>query len=164
MTFDRIAVVGISGSGKSTFSRALAARTGLPLRHGDQLDWMANWGVRPEDELTVMHDAWIGEPRWIIEGWIDPERVARLNVADLVIDLDFSRWRCAWRVLRRMLRGIRRAEMPEGCVDRLSWRTLNWVIRKSERPFIDKALAAARVKNYVRLRTPRDAANWLARI
>ena len=25
-----------------------------------------------------MHDSWIGEPRWIIEGWIDPERVARL--------------------------------------------------------------------------------------
>jgi len=40
MTADRIAVIGISASGKSIFARALAARTGLPLRHGDQLDWL----------------------------------------------------------------------------------------------------------------------------
>ena len=164
MAYDRIAVVGISGSGKSTFSRALAEITGLPLLHGDQLDWMENWGVRPESELTAMHQSWIAGPRWIIEGWIDPERAARLEVADLVIDLDFSGRLCARRVLMRMLRGIRRAEMPEGCVDRFSPQTLNWVIRKSERPFIDKALAAAEMKTYVRLKTPREAANWLARL
>ncbi len=164
MTFDRVAVVGISASGKSTFSRALAARTGLPLQHGDQLDWLANWGARPDRELTALHETWIAQPRWIIEGWIDPERVARLDAADLVIDLDFTGWQCAARVLTRMLRGTRRPEMPDGCVDRFSWQTLNWVLWKKERPFIDKALRAATMKNYVRLKTPREAASWLQRL
>lgn len=161
MSLDRIAVIGISASGKSTFSRALAARTGLPLRHGDQLDWLANWGVRPEDELTAIHQNWIAEPRWIIEGWIDLERIARLEIADLVIDLDFSAARCAARVLRRMLAAERRAEMPPGCIDRFSWQTLDWVVWKKERPAIDAALGAAKLKGYVRLRTPRAAAKWL---
>ena len=50
----------------------------------------------------------------------EPDRVARLNVADLVIDLDPSRWRCFWRVLVRQIRGLRREEMPEGCIDKFS--------------------------------------------
>lgn len=164
MKADRIAVVGISGSGKSSFSRKLAARTGLPLKHGDQLDWLPNWGVCPDDQITTAHAAWVARPRWIIEGWIDPQRVVRLDRADLVIDLDFAASLCARRVLLRMLRGIRRPEMPEGCVDRFSLRTLQWVLRKQERPFIDDALRAAPPKNHVRLRSPREATEWLEQI
>jgi len=161
MNLDRIAVIGISASGKSTFSRALAACTGLPLRHGDQLDWLAKWGVRPQDELNVIHNAWIAEPRWIIEGWIDAGRTERLNLADLVIDLDFSAMRCAARVLKRMLVAEHRPEMPPGCVDRFRWQTLDWVLWKKERPAIDAALGAAKLKNYVRLRAPHAATKWL---
>jgi adenylate kinase family enzyme len=161
MVFERIAVIGISGAGKSTFARALAARTGLPLKYGDQLDWLPNWGERGGADLTALHDSWIAEPRWIIEGWIDPERVARLDRADLVIDLDFATLLCARRVLLRMLRGVRRVEMPDGCIDRFSFQTLKWVLWKQERPFVDKALAAATMTNYLRLTSPREAANWL---
>jgi adenylate kinase family enzyme len=158
---DRIAVVGISASGKSTFARELAKRTGLPLLHGDQLDWIPDWGVRPASDLAEMHAEWIARPRWIIEGWIDPERVARLNTADVVVDLDYSRWRCTWRVLKRMLKRIRREEMPEGCVDRFQPHVLDWVFFKRERPSIDSALRAATLKNYVRLGNPREAKVWL---
>ena len=161
MTYDRIAVVGISASGKSTFARELAARTGLPLLHGDELDWMADWIERPPDELATMHAEWLARPRWIIEGWIEPERVARLDAANLVIDLDYSRWRCAGRVLMRMLRAQRRAEMPDGCVDRFHWRTLRTVFFKKERPYIDDALRAATMANYVRLRNPSETSTWL---
>lgn len=161
---DRIAVIGISGSGKSTFARKLSEKLGLPVRHGDELDWLPNWGERPKDDLNAMHARWIAEPRWIIEGWIDSDRVTRLNAADLVIDLDFSRWRCFARVIQRQLRGIRRAEMPEGCIDHFAPKTLLWVLMKSERPFIDRALKAATLKKYVRLRSPREAARWLSAV
>jgi len=159
---ERIAVIGISGSGKSTFGRELARRTGLPLLHGDQLDWLPGWGVRPDAELAALHTEWIAQPRWIIEGWIDPERVARLDAADRVIDLDPSRWRCTARVLARMLKRVRREEMPDGCVDRFEPHVLDWVFFKRERPAVDAALRAAKLKSYVRLRSPREARAWLA--
>ena len=38
-TGNKILVLGCSGSGKSTFSRELAARTGLPLIHLDNIWW-----------------------------------------------------------------------------------------------------------------------------
>jgi adenylate kinase family enzyme len=163
MIHNRVAVIGISGAGKSTFARALAAQTGLPLLHGDRLDWLENWGVRPDGELQAMHDVWIAQPRWIIEGWVEAERASRLAAADLVIDLDFPGLLCAWRVLARMLRGERRVEMPDGCVDQFSWRTLKWAVSKAERPSIEAALQVARPKKYVRLTTPREARDWLIR-
>jgi adenylate kinase family enzyme len=158
----RIAVIGISGSGKSTFGRELARRTGLPLLHGDQLEWLPRWTLRPDTELAAMHAEWIAQPCWIIEGWIDPDRVARLDAADLVVDLDLSRWRCSARVLVRMLNPVRRTEMPEGCVDRFEPHFLERVLFKRERPSIDGALKAAVLKSYVRLRSPRQARAWLA--
>ena len=159
---DRIAIVGISASGKSTFARELAVRTGLPLLHGDELEWLPHWVQRPPPELQAMHAQWLARPRWIIEGWIDLERVSRLNAADLVIDLDYSRWRCAWRVLVRMLRGGRRAEMPEGCVDRFQPDYLRTVFFKKERPYVDGALRAAKMRDYRRFTTPREADAWLS--
>lgn len=162
MKADRIAVVGISASGKITFARTLAARTGLPLLHGDQLEWLPDWRLRPPEDLEALHAEWLARPRWIIEGWVEPDRAARLNAADLVVHLDCSRGCCAWRVLRRMLRAQRRAEMPEGCVDRFRWRTLTTVFFKKERSFVDEALRAAKLREYVRLKNPRQAAAWLS--
>jgi adenylate kinase family enzyme len=164
MRFNRIAVIGISASGKSTFARALSERTGLPLRYGDQLEWEENWKIRADAELQALHRTWLEQPRWIIEGWIDPERVTRLNVADLVVDLDYSRWLCTRRVLRRMFRRVRRDEMPEGCVDDFSWKVLGRVFCKKERPSIDGALALAEMKRYLRFKSPRHARDWLKRL
>jgi adenylate kinase family enzyme len=161
MRFNRVAVIGISGSGKSTFARALAARSGLPLLHGDQLEWQPEWTLRPEPDLYALHARWIAQPCWIIEGWMDLARAQRLNTADIVIDLDLSAALCAARVLMRMLRREQRSEMPAGCVDRFSWRMLSTVLLRKERPYIDDALKAATLKKYVRLRTRREIADWL---
>jgi hypothetical protein len=98
----RIAVIGISGSGKTTFARKLAKAFNLPLYHADSIEWAPNWQVRAESEIFRTYESWIGHSEWLIEGWIDPQRADRLSAADLVIDLDYSRWCCAWRELNRV--------------------------------------------------------------
>jgi adenylate kinase family enzyme len=158
---ERIAVVGISGAGKSTFARVLGRRTGLPVRHGDQLEWRPDWVLPDASEIEAAHAGWLAEPRWIIEGWMEPDRARRLAAADLVIDLDVSRWLCLARVVKRMLARRRRTEMPEGCIDRFSPRTLATVLFKRERPFIDAALTAMKPAQYVRITSPREARRWL---
>src|SRR5262249_4327019 len=40
----RILVIGISGAGKNTFTRKLAAKTGLPVIHLDTEFWKPGWG------------------------------------------------------------------------------------------------------------------------
>ncbi len=46
----RILVIGMAGAGKSTFSRALSARTGLPVIHLDFHYWKPGWVKPSEDE------------------------------------------------------------------------------------------------------------------
>lgn len=161
MRFNRVAVVGISACGKTTFAQKLAARTGLPLFYGDQLEWHTNWRTRAATEIEVLHRSWLDQPRWIIEGWIDVDRIERLTIADVVVDLDYASPLCAWRALQRMIRGVRRSEMPDGCVDKFSWRVLRVVFWKLERPAIESALSASSMKKYVRLTSSRESEAWL---
>ena len=46
----RVLVIGISGAGKSTFTRALGVRTGLPVIHLDTEFWRPGWTVTPREE------------------------------------------------------------------------------------------------------------------
>jgi len=118
----RVLVIGMAGSGKSTFSRALSERTGLPVIHLDVHYWRPGW-VKPSEE------AWRETQRYLLSGdaWIadgnDLETFdLRLQRADTVVLLDTPWWTCAWRAfVRGLVRPVR--EMPQGCQDSF-WRNL----------------------------------------
>jgi adenylate kinase family enzyme len=65
----RVAVIGNAGGGKSTLTRALAAKSGLPLYPVDKVQWQPGWQAVPEAEVTAALDAYAAEPRWVIDGW-----------------------------------------------------------------------------------------------
>ena len=48
----RVLVTGMAGSGKSTFSRSLAAKTGLPVIHLDVHFWKPGWVAPSEGRLA----------------------------------------------------------------------------------------------------------------
>ena len=138
----RIAVVGISGSGKTRLARSLAARTGLPLVHMDSLLWTGAWRPVPEADYLAEHARLIAGDRWIIEGYVDPAMAGRLRRAECVLFLDPPGWVCAWRVLKRWVvhRRTARPELPAQARERLSLRFLWRVASRAERPAILAAL------------------------
>ena len=48
---NRVVVTGMAGAGKSTFSRVLSKKTGLPLIHLDIYSWNPGWVRVPEGEM-----------------------------------------------------------------------------------------------------------------
>lgn len=159
----RIAVIGISGSGKTTFARALARATGLPLRHVDQLFWTGRWRPVPEHAYLECHSAWVSRDRWIIEGFVDPSFAQRLRRADLVVYLTPPPWVCAGRGLKRWWahRKTARAELPAEALERLDFGFLWVVLSAAERPAIAAALARSPEAVVRRLAGKRDQAALL---
>ena len=118
----RVLVDGMAGSGKSTFSRALSQKTGLPVIHLDVHYWQPGWvepskdAWRETQRTLLLGDAWIADGN-------DLETLAlRLERADTIVLLDTPWWICASRAFRR---GLAKpvGEMPDGCPDSF-WRRL----------------------------------------
>ena len=119
----KIAILGISGSGKSVFSRQLGEKLGLPVIHMDQLFWEGNWEAVPESDYLAKHEEVIKGDQWIIEGYIDAKMSNRAQAADLILYLDYSGLRCAWQVIKRWLKHRKKAAPS---FPKRPWR--NWIL------------------------------------
>ena len=109
----RVVVTGLAGSGKSTLSIALAAKTGLPIIHLDLYFWKPGWVAPSETEFREKQRAALAGDAWIADGNYDETLDLRLERADTVVVLDMAWWLCAGRAL---LRGFRMpGELPTGC-------------------------------------------------
>jgi adenylate kinase family enzyme len=113
----RVIVTGMAGSGKSTFSRALSARTGLPVIHLDLHYWKPGWGKPSDGEWRAKQSSLLAGDAWIADGNYHDTLDLRLKRADAVVVLDTAWWVCA---ARAFVRGVRRpvgTQMPDGCED-----------------------------------------------
>jgi len=113
--YPRIAVLGSSGSGKSTFARKIAAETGHPLIHLDYEHWSEGWTHPSKEEWRAMNEAFVRGERWIIDGNYGGTMELRYRAADLVVFLDVPRLVCMRRVIRRrdQTRSDMKAEVRE---------------------------------------------------
>jgi adenylate kinase family enzyme len=100
---DRILVYGVTGSGKTTIARQIAARTGLPWHEVDNLTWEPDWVVVPVEEQRRRIAAICAGERWILDtaygAWLEVP-VARV---ELIVALDYPRWQSLARLIRRTL-------------------------------------------------------------
>ena len=114
----KIAIIGNGGGGKTTLSRLLAARFGLPVTHVDSIQYLPGLKVRDRDETSSLLETIASQPGWIIDGFgsLDVMR-RRFELADKVIFVDFPLWRHYWWCLKRQVISIwqPRSELPENC-------------------------------------------------
>lgn len=100
----RIAIVGTTGSGKTTLARQIAQRGQIPHVELDALQWEPNWTpAEPQvfrDRVTV---ALSGE-RWVVDGNYSAVRDIVWGRADTVVFLDYPFWLVMGRLLRRTWR------------------------------------------------------------
>ena len=136
----RIVVTGMAGAGKSTLSRMLSTRTGLPVIHLDLHSWNPGWVRVPASQFLEKQRALLADERWIVDS-NDVANDLLIERADTLVVLDTPWWICAWRAFRRGLRRPRETQLPDGC-DEATWQRLrdewgivwrNWRGRNSVR-------------------------------
>jgi adenylate kinase family enzyme len=166
---ERILVIGCSGAGKSTLSRALGQQFNLPVIHLDRAYWRAGWRSISDAEFASAVDELIKAPRWVMDGNFARTMEVRLQRADTVVYLDFPRWRCLWRVTRRVLlwhcsSAPMRPDMSDGCPEKWDWEFIEWVwnFRQVHHRATLAALARhAHRLRIVTLRTPAQVRKFL---
>jgi len=168
----RIAVVGTSGSGKTTMARGLAERLGVPHIELDALHWGPDWSPADPETFRARVLAATAAERWVCDGNYSAVRPIVLERADTVVWLDLPLRICLARVAARTVRRSRTQEDLWGSGNRESWRKqvgrdslIWWVLtthrrrrRDYETRFADPAYRHLRV---VRLRTVKVADAWL---
>lgn len=132
----------------------------------DRLIWADNWARCSLDAIDSELQAILRTDAWIVEGWIDSYSQKILEAADLVIYLDYSGWLALWGGLKRGWRHrvTPRPELPAGCCDSLRLKALLALLRKDERPRIERFLATWAPANLVRCRSRSEAAIVLGRM
>lgn len=164
----RVAVVGCSGSGKTTFALRLGAATGLPVIHLDAHYWRPGWAAPSGEEWRSQHGSLLQQESWIADGNYGSTLETRFAAADTIIDMDRSRFTCLWRVISRAVRygGKTRPDLSAGCPERLDPGHLLylWNFPGRHRQRLEAAMEKARLggRAVVKLRSDAEAERYLA--
>jgi adenylate kinase family enzyme len=108
----RVAVIGsASGSGKTTFGRALAATLGVPFHELDALHHGPNWTEATAEELRAKVEPLVAGDAWVIDGgYMGKLGLLVVEAADTVVWLDLPVRVWLPRLLRRTVHRIRHRE------------------------------------------------------
>lgn len=162
----RVAIVGSPGVGKTTFSRQLAEKLGLPLAHLDYYYHDKNHDYENDREAWIKRvEKLTAEPEWIIDGNYRSTFPLRFDRADVIIFMDYKRWRAIKGVYMRRFqyRNKLRADMPEGWQEKVphDFFMFVWNFNKKYRSDIVSALSSNHNKKIIIFKTPTEAKRYL---
>jgi adenylate kinase family enzyme len=168
----RIAVVGTTGSGKTTMARQLSLRLDIPHVEMDAIYWQPNWTETPTDLFREMLAEALSAGSWVTDGNYGKVRDIVLGRAETLIWLDYPLSLILRRLTARTTRRVAgRLELWNGNRERLRdvfgrENILLWAVRTHRRRRTEYE-ALLRERPYprlqiIRLRSPTEARRWLA--
>jgi adenylate kinase family enzyme len=160
----RVLIFGPPASGKSTLARRLGALLDLPVHDLDLLYWQPGWTRTPDERWRRVVESLAERDSWILDGEGDAITIdVCLMRCDTIIYVEL---RPALRLRRLVMRWITRSrernnELPLGCREPLSWRTVEWALRGYGRitaPRVRAALASEGDRRAIELRSSQEIA------
>jgi adenylate kinase family enzyme len=171
----RIAVVGTTGSGKTTLARRLAQRLGQRHVELDALYWEPKWTPAATDAFRKRAAQALSGDGWVVDGNYGQVRDIIWSRADTIVWLDYSLPIIFWRLVRRTFWRVgTQAELWNGNHERLReqffsrdslflWALRTYRRRRRQYPLLFGQPEHAHLA-VVRLRSPQAARDWLAGI
>lgn len=127
----KIAILGYSGTGKSTLAKQLAQHYDIPLLYLDCVNFKAGWELRDRDECKEIVADFMQNENWVIDGnYGELYQQERLLHADKIIILQYNRFVCMKGAFKRNFeyKGRTRESMAEGCNERMDFWFFSWIV------------------------------------
>jgi adenylate kinase family enzyme len=173
-SLNRVVVIGVSGSGKSTVAAELAAQFGLQHTELDAIAQSSGWTVVPREEFDARLSRLLEVPTWVVDGnYIDWTSTALWPRANTIVWLDLPLRTVLPRLLKRSVgRIVRRKVLWNG--NREHWSSLVgrdsvlvWAVQshrrhRTELPELLEGLAMNGTA-IVRLRSSAEVRTWRGR-
>jgi adenylate kinase family enzyme len=99
--YNRIVIVGVTSSGKSTLAEKLARRFSLNFIELDALYWEPDWQEAPFDVFRARVEKAISAEKWAVAGNYRIVRDLIWTRAEAIIWLDYSFLTVFWQLTRR---------------------------------------------------------------
>jgi adenylate kinase family enzyme len=174
-TTTRINIVGTTGSGKSTFSKELAAVLNIPYVQIDQVYWGPDWYEPSDEEFFPKLKAALDKDSWVLDGNYQRTQPIKWKNVQAVIWLDYSFPIVFYRAVKRAItRSLTKEELWEGTGNRESFRRsffsrdsiLLWTLRtywKNRKRYM-RDMQDSRYAHiqFIRLASPAEAAEFLS--
>ncbi len=172
--YQRMVVVGVTSSGKSTLAKKLAKRFDLDYIELDALNWEPNWQAAPAEVFRVRVQEALQAERWIAAGNYHIVRDLLWPKAEAIIWLDYSLGRVLWQLTRRNLSRWWTQELLWGTNREPLWNHFklwskeslyNWLFRSYWRHRREYPLLFAQPQHQhlkvVRFKNPKETQAWL---
>ncbi|WP_201746277.1 P-loop NTPase family protein [Veronia nyctiphanis] len=144
----KINVVGVSGSGKSFFSKELAEKLDASYLEMDAIFWKPNWEESKDDEFFANLSAAISIDSWVLDGNYNRTRSVKWKDVDTVVWIDYSFPRTVFQAIKRALtRVMSRKEIWAGTGNKESLKKL----------FSKHSIVLWTLKNYYKVRRRYEA-------
>ena len=153
--YKKFALIGLPGSGKSTFASKLGKILDIPVHHLDRHMFEPGGKKRDKQEFIETQKAMLEEIAWIVEGCSFSTFEMRFAKADVLIYFHFSRLVCFWRFFKRLFNYKR----DFGGLRAINWELLNytWNFDKEKRARIEELREKYPLTDFLIFRNQKDA-------
>lgn len=156
----RIAIIGLPGSGKSTFANKLGNIFDIPVYHLDKHMWAGSGKKRDKNEFLSIQKEMVEKELWIIEGCSISTLEMRFSQADTVIYFQLPRLTCLWRVFKRL---FIRDKSDTGCANVVNLKLLKyiWNFENKKRERIEEFKKKYPQVDFIVFKNSREAEEYL---
>jgi len=161
----RVAIIGLPGSGKSTFAVQLGQSLDIPVYHLDRYAFLSGGKKLDKESFLQIQQDLVNGSSWIIEGCALSSLEMRVARADAVFYFRLPRLLCIWRIFKRYFFPDKTLlDKGEGCTQVLNWELIKytWNFVRDKKQEIDAMRTKYPKVKFIEFKSSSEAATYLS--
>ena len=162
---ERILIIGLQGSGKSTFANKLGQRLNREVIHLDKIYYESGWKhTQTKEEWRQTIRNLVSDQRWIMDGQYNSTLDIRIPAADTIIFFNFSKTVCFYRIFKRIFNKVQPFDKAEGNFNKISWDLIKKILYFPRQETLAKLEPFKNSKKIFIVKNSREAKNLLDKL